>query len=181
MYALIIVKSRYIGAFVALLLMGIASALRLPDSRESRRLMSCVAILMLTILAVKIAAHGGTSVYSAALDMIRGVEASSNTEWRVADALNRLGLRKGDKVAVIGNSVDAYWARLARVQIIAEIRKRDRFHFWAADPQVKSQVIETLANTGAKMIVADTVPNYFSTSGWQKIENTGYYVYLLSK
>jgi hypothetical protein len=41
----------------------------------------------------------------------------------VSDALGAHGLQRGDKVAYIGESEDFYWARLAGVQVNAEIRQ----------------------------------------------------------
>jgi hypothetical protein len=51
--------------------------------------------------------------------------------------------------------------------------------FWAADRLVKSQVIKIFASTGAKVIVVETGPSYGPTIGWQRIEKTGRYAYML--
>jgi hypothetical protein len=91
-----------------------------------------------------------------------------------------MGVQPGDKVAVIGNALysASMWARLARVRIVAEMPGNEE-SFWAADPYVKSQVIKSFASTGAKAIVAKEGPSYGSSIGWQIIENTGHYVYML--
>ena len=81
-------------------------------------------------------------------------------------------------MASIGDSFKAYWARLARVQIVAEIYSPQVADFWAADHSIKSQVINAFATTGAKVIVAQNVPSLASTRDWQRIGNTSYHAYM---
>jgi hypothetical protein len=183
-YSFILVLPRYIGGLVTLLWMALASTVRLPDSQESRRLATLVVALMLAIVWIKIGASTLPAAYSTGLDTLRGEDASAHVHWQVAKALSRLGVQPGDKVANIGHSYVAFWARLAQVQIVAEIPKFPRgseHYFWAADPSVKSQIIETFKSTGAKAIVTDSVPAYASRAGWQKVESTDYYVFVLPK
>ena len=54
MYALVHVELRYIGPFLVLLWMGVAFAVRLPDSPESKRLITRVIIAMLAVMTVAI-------------------------------------------------------------------------------------------------------------------------------
>ena len=82
---------------------------------------------------------------------------------------------------MIGHSPEAYWARLARVRIVAEIPEWGVENFWAADPDIKQRVLETFARTGAKVIIAERVPASPSTSAWQRIAQTDYYVRLSSR
>jgi hypothetical protein len=97
-----------------------------------------------------------------------------------------MGVQPGDKVASIkySNIGNAKWARLARVQIIAEMYsdayRTDEDDFWMADEAVKAQIIQSFAKAGANIIVANAVPIGISTEGWQRIGDTGYYVYFLS-
>jgi hypothetical protein len=100
-------------------------------------------------------------------------------QYQVAEGLNRMGVRSGDKVAFIGNSFKASWARLARVKIVAEIPIRQVANFWAADNSIKSQVIKTFVTTGAKVIVVERVPSVVSTPDWKRIGNTSYHAYML--
>lgn len=195
---------RYIGAFVVLLWMGVLSGVRLPDSQESRRLaisvtFALVSITMLTTtgLTIKVVMEQGTGAHmhpagditwERAFPVVMEQGTGAHMHWRVADGLARMGVNPGDKVASIGASHEAYWARLARVRIVAEIpvsnyRKsyKDLDDFWMADPSVKSQVIQAFARTGAKVIVADRIPEYASATGWQRIGNTDYYAYLLGE
>jgi hypothetical protein len=182
-YAPVYIEPRYVGAYVVLIWMGVACGVRLPNSPESSRLVACMTIAMLTTLMIVIGSLTAPKAYSTARDLLRGLDASVHVQWQVADGLSQLGVQAGDKVAILGQGtpkLDAHWARLARVRIVAEIPSPDVHYFWAADPMVKSQVIETFARTGAKVIVAEAVPRRISTAGWQRIGNTDYLAYLLS-
>ena len=171
MYALVYVAPRYIGAFVLLLWAGIFSGVRVPDSQESRKLLTCVSIaIMITIGAVvglPIALH---LQYQ-----------SAHVQWQVADGLKQMGIEAGDEVAFIGKTFEAYWARLAHVRVIAEIPTEDVNTFWAAEPPLRSRVLETFATTRAKVIVAERVPRSASKIEWQRIGDTGYGVYFLPR
>ena len=179
MYSLVHVELRYIGAFVVLLWMGVFSGLRLPDSRESRRLTACVSIALLLVMMIPISTSTAEKAYAAARDLMRKQDA--HAQWQAADGLNRMGVQPGDSVAFMGDPFDPYWARLARVRIVAEIPEGEVDDFWAADQMVKSQVIKTFAGAGAKAIVTTNVPDSASTSGWERIGNTDYYAYILSR
>ena len=52
--------------------------------------------------------------------------------------------------------------------------------FWQASPTVKGDVINAFARTGVKAVVAEKPPVGMDLSGWQKIRDTDYYVYLLN-
>ena len=147
--------------------------------------MKCVTIAMVTTTTIAIGGFTVRKAYSTYRDLMKGEDASAHPHWQVADGLNRLGVQPGDKVAVIGwGSFMSPWARLARVQIVAEIPHAGTFQegdkFWTANHSVKSEVINTLAKTGAKVIVAQ-VPSSAPTIGWQRIGNTDYYAYLLPR
>ena len=138
-------------------------------------------MLLLAILWIRILGFSASAIYSTAHDLTVGENASVNVDWQIADGLLRLGVQPGDKVAFIGSSLDFYWARLLRLHTVAEIGQQDLGYFWAADPSVKSQVINAFAGTGAKVIVTRDIPNHSSTDGWQKIGDTDHYAHLLPK
>jgi len=187
MYMQVYVEIRFIGSFVTLLLIGLFSGVRLFDLPESRRLVACVMIIIVAMFGLTIGPSNARAAYAAARDITRGQEAAPSVYWRVAEELKRMGVRPGDKVASLmySNKDNVYWARLARVQIVAEIFsdafRTDENDFWMADEAIKSQIIETFAKAGANIIVAHTMPAWASTEGWQKIGDTGYYVYFLSR
>lgn len=190
MYSLLHVSPRYIASFVVLLLAGMCSGVRLSNTEETRKLGWWMIIGLLAVMGIAIFAliprlsyhlvRGDTIV----LDNFHWQRGSEHEQWRVADGLNRMGIEPGDKVGFIGYSFGAFWARLARVRIVAEITDQDMLDFWQADPSVKSQVFENFGRTGAKVIVTkktNKIPNYASMTGWQRIGNTDYYAYFLQR
>ena len=170
MYSLVAVDDRYVAPFFTLLWLGIFSGIRLPDSVESKRLLRSVTIII--VIAMMITTTRNLMQFETPL---------SHTHWQVADALNKMGVLPGDKVASIGESHAHFWARLAKVRIVAEIPYKETDNFWKADSLVKSNVIKTFGRTGAKVIVTNRVPTDVSPIGWQRIGNTNYYANMLPK
>jgi hypothetical protein len=179
LYLLTVVLSRYLGAFVVLIWIGIFSGIRLPESQDSRRLIGCATAAMVTVMMITISFSPVLTALSKAGQLVRGRNPWPHLQYQVAEGLNRMGVRSGDKVAFIGNSFKASWARLARVKIVAEIPSRQVANFWAADNSIKSQVIKTFGTTGAKVIVVEYVPSVVSTRDWKRIGNTSYHAYML--
>ena len=178
MYSLVYIETRYIGAYVVLLWLGIAAGVQLPESQQSRRLATTVSMAMILLVTSTVMGLNLDRAYTVGRYLLKWRDPRPHFQWHVANSLQSLGVEKGDRVASIGRSFDAYWARLARVQIVAEIPKKQAFDFWAADPVIKSQVIKAFASTGAKIIVAD-VGSLITGEDWKRIANTRYYVYLL--
>ena len=59
---------------------------------------------------------------------------------------------------------------------------REMNDFWAADEALKTQVIKTLASTGAVAIVTEEeLPDFASPPEWQRVGDTDYSVYLLRR
>jgi hypothetical protein len=183
MFSLVNLESRYVGPFVALFWIGLLFALKMPDRDKSPRLVSGVAVAMIAALTLATAISLGRQFPD-------GREAGSKAQWEVASELHRVGVGDGDAVASIGDSFRAYWARLARVRIVAEIAARgpldeitagDTAAFWKADRYVRALAYEAFARTGAKVIVTDELPKDADHDGWQRLGGTSYYFYPLHK
>jgi len=181
MYLLICIQPRYLGSFIVLIWLGIFSGMRLPDSPHSKKMMQSAVTAMLFVMMVAIFFSPILSAFSKCGQLMQGQNPWPHPQYEVAQGLSRMGLQPLDKVASVGNSFKAYWARLARAKIVAEIPFTDVDDFWAADRSVRLQVIDRLATTGAKAIVASNIPHLARTDKWQRIGSTGYYAYLLSE
>jgi hypothetical protein len=178
MYALVRIEARYVAPFVLLFWIGLASSVRLKNTSESQRFVACVTLAMLLPMLGTIGVLAAEKGYSALRYSIRK-DSPAHIQGAVAEFLYHIGVQPGDKVASIGRTFDANWAYLTQVQIVAEIPRRDANDFWAANDALQSQVLRTFGKTGAKLIVADRVPSFAAPLDWERIGNTGYYVYVL--
>jgi hypothetical protein len=98
------------------------------------------------------------------------------------EQLKRLGVQPGEKVAIMGSALGAArWARLARVQIVAETPWRDMDKFWLADEETRARVVGIFASTGVKAIVAEKGPPSFAANGWVRIGTSNDFAYVFAK
>ena len=188
---------RYVGGSLLLLGLAALACVRLPASGRRRRAARLVLMLfvgvLLAVLGPRLARDAGRAVGDVSRHGLRDLSAHSHL--RVAEQLLAAGLAEGDQIAHIGDSFSAYWARLGRFRIVAEIPylRWDRWKldyardFQLLDEQARSEVLETLALAGASAIVATNMPLHTLPTpvspalpeawkaGWQRLveEETG--------
>ncbi len=189
LYSLVLVETRYIGAFVVLLWLGLFSSVRLGNDEGSRKLRSAVIIALVASTMIVIIAKSMAPAYATLRDVVRKNDILPSPHWAVADGLSKMGLQAGDPIGSIGYSFGGIEpsARLTRLRIVAEITsgadfnpKGDVDKFWHSDPEVQRRVIEVFAKTGAKAIVANRLPPGLSDPpGWKRVGETDAYVYFL--
>jgi hypothetical protein len=184
-YMLIHFEQRYFAPFVVLTGMSLLAAVRLPPTDDARRLTGALVVVTLTTFALSLGYYSALDLYSSVRDLAPGRAARVDAQWQVAEELRRMGVAPGERVASIGNTMFHAWPRLARVRVAAEISTRtgdDVEKFWAGDAALKARVVETFAQTGARVIVAEGIPQWASaTDGWRRIGATHFYVYVLSR
>jgi hypothetical protein len=106
----------------------------------------------------------------------------SAQQVRVAERLRSMGMKPGDHVALIGDGFDeAYWARLEKVRIVAEVPDKletgdSAAAFWSLGLEGEQTVLNVLKSTGAKAVIADTPPRVLPP-GWAPVGNTEHAVY----
>jgi hypothetical protein len=174
MFAPVHVEMRYIGSFVVVFWLTLLAAIRLPDSPQIARLARALtAIPTVSLLAI--------ALFWSARYVRADVRQVDETNQRVAQWLSRNRARPGDSVALMGFGLDAYWARLAGLRIVAELPKENSERFWEADSALRSQVIGAFTRTGARILVAEKVPPSAPLAGWTQIDQTDYYAYRLEE
>ncbi len=175
LYSLIIVEKRYIAPFLLILelsLIGIGSGAPLQGIRQRGSL------LVLLWISLLLLGRCGTTL---ANDFYtRGQDPLAQGHWQIARELRKMGLQPGDKVACLGYGLKAYWARLARVQIVADMPTWNVNLFWALDNPSQQQVIQALRERGVRAIVAPSGPEEARSQGWAKVGATGYWVFFTS-
>jgi len=173
-YLPLVENDRYLGGFVLVLFLALIAAMRLR--RDVLKSGAYVAIAVFLAMAL------GTADYTVRVVMnhmaIPGT--GPDSAWRdivAAEQLRGMGAQPGDKVAVIADGTGAYWARLAKLRIVAEIMDANHGsrEFWNAPEEVQQRVYEIFGRTQAKIVVASCPSCPPRTpDGWERIAGTPY-------
>lgn len=176
LYLPIVENDRYLGGFLLVLFLLLVAVPRCRP--EDQRSAVYVALAVFCVMAI------GTADYT--VRMITNHYAipgnGPTSAWQdvvAAEQLWRMGAQPGDKVAVIGEGTGAYWARLAKLRIVAEVMGANHGYskFWDARGEVQQDVYAKFAQAHAKLVVSSCplcpagVPD-----GWQQVEGTSYCV-----
>ena len=182
LYAQVWVDWRYFGAYLTLFWIALFCALRMPQFERRSQVTGAAAVAIMAVLAFHICEFSYTKIRQ---------QDPMEPHLKVARRLGALDIAPGSAVASIGDANLAFWARLGRVKIVAEIpfdvwdpvvRSPDISDvdiFWAAGPEVRAAVMRKLAETGAKAVIARDVRPGPAASGWQEIAGTPYSIYKL--
>jgi hypothetical protein len=173
-YLPILEHDRHLGGFVLLLFLPLIAAGRLR--LDLQKVGGYVAVAVFLVMAL------GTADYTVRVathhPAIAGsVPDSTAQDLVAAEELRRMGAQPGDRVAVIGDAASAYWARLAKLHIVAEIMDANSGakEFWSAPDEVKQNVYQAFAQTHAELLVTscplDPCP---IPSGWRRLDRTPY-------
>ena len=187
MYMQVYVEPRYVGVFVVLLFTGLFSSVRLRGRREDNRLVGCLMVIIATMLTLSLSRPVARAAAALVRNPKAGWETVGGKAWRVADGLKRMGVLPGQKAASLtySNLGHTQWARLARVQIIAEIFSEapedDEKAFWASGKETRKRVLDTFSKAGADIVVGSQVPKSAADEGWQRIGDTDYHVYFVRR
>jgi hypothetical protein len=180
MYALVHVEPRMLAAFMTVGLLAPVCALRV-ESAEYRRAAAAVAVLVLAQLMYVPVAHTGS--VARALVVSRGRAAGVEGYWPVAAALRSTGVKPGTWAGYIGTSWRFYWARLAGIRVVAEMRPtRDApTSYWVLGGDARARVLAALQRAGARIAVIDSVPSaeVAMADGWSRLGTTAYYMRVL--
>jgi hypothetical protein len=181
MYSLVLFNFRYIVAYLVLIGLGVAALLLQPFRGVVRARALLAGALLLALgctfrlfpIAQAAFRHddGGPLVREAGRD---------NGPFSIAAAqgLARLGIRPGDEIAVLGLSLDCYYARVAGVRIVAQIWEDPDDIAGLSAPQV-GQVMSKLKEIGVKALVARARAGFVNDEGWSAIPRTDIYVRMI--
>lgn len=181
LYALVLVADRYIGAFVLLFWTDILANLYLKETQTNRSIMKILCSIAVLGLLLNIVLFNVDGVARLNPTVIGESEQLSNPPARpeaVALELQELGIQPNDWVAVIGYAYDSFWARLARVKIVAEMPEERADKFWLGDSPFQQSVLKAFASSGAKAVVAENVPGYADLDGWKQVGQSSYFIYV---
>ena len=172
MYGLIFIRTpRYIAAVTVLLFAIALVSVRFGPSNI--RLICGVLGAGVVILVI--------TSFPGVLDVIAAVS-NRNLDPMVeaAEALDHAGIRKNTHVATVGPALYSYWARLAKVNVAAEIWNDGVPLFWNADPLRRHGMLCVIANCGASVVVGSP-PQNTNLDNWEPLGRSGYWMHQLSE
>jgi hypothetical protein len=161
-------STRFIAAFVVLLVAGLASSVRVtPGQQRVRR----VAIAVIVFVCGSLAWNVVQRFESWNSEPAR----IAREQTAVADTLRALGIRPGDRIAISGYYLFPYfhWARLSRVSIAAEIFQAD--FFWEQSPARRAEILDSLRRSGARAVIQRPGASTPAESAWRSVGH-GYYL-----
>ena len=172
-------EPRHLATPIVLFWMGVLALVRVPHTAAHLRAVAAILTASLIVTLIPLGGQAAGEARAIIRGRSLGMDATGHVQWEVAEGLGHLGVRPGDRVAVIGNGFYAYWARLARVRIVAQLP--DEHGFWDADAQGKADVMNTLSKSGAKLAVVKGIPSGDGVSGWERLGRTEYYAHPLQQ
>jgi hypothetical protein len=172
LYLLVLVEPRYVAAYVGVLWLAMAFGVRLTT--EQRKMAEYLVLGIVVTIFVSIAYSTGHALKSG--DPGIPLYSAAN-QITVADELEKMGVKPGDRIAVVGDGNWAYWARAGKLKIVSTIMSPDVPAFWSAGPDQREHIYHLFGSTGAKAVVSASFPA--AGEHWQKIGNSDFYVRML--
>jgi hypothetical protein len=179
MFTMVWLVPRMLGPWLVLFYMGAYGTRLLPVSVDSRRVMGSIVAIVVVAALIPV----GVTSARAAVSIVREVSAGTdvNRNWQIAQTLQRMGLREGDRVAILrvqsmSGLTHSLWAHLARVRIVAEGDAKE-----TAGHVDEQGVFKALESIGIKLVVADAVPAWSLPDSWQPIADSGYFAHFLER
>ena len=169
MYALVLVEQRYVSGFALMLLLWILSSVYVSEragGELGRR------VVLATILAPVIAV-----AWPVARDLKDVILNEPYEPWVVAQQLHSMGISAGTDVGCVGGCLDAYWAHLAGVRVIAEIPDAEQRMFISADSARKQQVFTLFSSVGARVVLTRNREAANPADGWRQIPGTDHFIW----
>jgi hypothetical protein len=205
MFSVVLVQDRYVAPYPIVIGLVVFSGVAVVRSANSLKLVYVTVLLAAALFAASSARAATGELVSFAKSLHKNKILGRGEPWHVStqavsDALRAHGLQRGDRVAYIGGTGDFYWARLAGLQVNAEIRQSasDRILYslvpnssvaglessvdiyWASSSELKEKIDRILYRTGSKAIVTDAFPAGGETNGWDHVAGTSFYIHPLS-
>lgn len=165
MYAVVHAESRFLGAFFVLFWLQLYRVLWRSVADVVRAVVlgtvTCTLLILLTVSAVAAGAR-----------TVRSMMRLDQPEYvQVAMALQAAGVRRGDRLATVGNAFDAYYARYVGARVTAHIVEASEVRYLSAEDL--GRVRERLASIGVKALVTTERPVNATSDGWKDIMVSG--------
>jgi len=171
-YALVLTENRYVAPFIVFIWLALFAAAVSASSGISKRIVHAVVLAALLFTGAKTAKS-----FASDLLTMRGMR---NVHWDVAQSLAGIGLKPGDRLAVIATAGQNHWARLANVKVAAELPLGQEGLFWEGDQATQDRVFDAFRKTGSVAVLVKNPPLGCIRQGWTQLGDTPYYLHSLT-
>lgn len=184
-FLLVHMEGRYVAGFLCVLFL--APYLALDGWSGSTR--SALRTAALVLLVVATVYNSSKQLSGAVQSAVGRVDMQSGGQWAVAEYLQEMGLKAGDKVASVspGNDIRCAWAYASRVHVVAAIgndaydpeHQREDLHLFFDNASIQDEVLELFREQGAVAVVATGIPFDVSSPGWRRVPGSRAWVFRL--
>jgi hypothetical protein len=134
----------------------------------ARRTMQALALVVTVLFGYRLVARfdqdNAARIYAAK-------PTSGNVQWKIAQELASRGLTPGTRIAVVGSHYEAYWARTARLHIVASVPSNRVAAFWALPAVEQEKLLGEFEIGGATAAIATLrVVGAPVDSAWQPVK-----------
>ncbi len=185
-YTLVYIDPRYIASSLLIIWLCMLASVSVPNASVRGKANRILQELSILFAVVFLASRMEAPARAATGDLMHLRETDWNLNWMLKEQLVKMGLQPTDRIAWIGQAIDAEWARLANVKIVAEVpvtyvRDNTLFRridygtrkqlktFWDASPEQKAKVYQAFRDAGATVVVAEKLPIGVDQTGWKRI------------
>ena len=164
LYALVHVEERFLAGFgLVLLVWLLARFVPSPVATPRRVRVASGAVLLALVLAI------AAGVFADARALLRPAPFD---QWNVAQGLRAAGAEPGTHVALMGDGLNAYWAHLAGLRVIAELPPLGIPRYLSLAPFERAEIFHRFASTGARFLLSDSPGPAISDPDWQRVPAT---------
>ena len=164
MYVLVYVERRYLGGYLALLVITLLWPLSAaPRNRVIYRV--CCLVIGVSLLL--------PTVQKLNDDFRQRKVFGVGDHRATALALLEEGVRGQSKIAVLGEGFTAIgWARLAHVHIISDMEEEDVPRFWAAPAEKRVAILHAMRAHGVEVVISPSIRKDASLLPWRRVGST---------
>lgn len=174
LYLLVYPELRYIAPFIVTIWIVVFSSLDFNNSDVNSKMVSRL-IASFTLLIIVFAKFSPADFSYIQNSFVNPNNSGVNV--KVAKGLYDFGLNPGDKVSTLGYGHLAFWARLGKFKISADIPDDQIKKYWDLDYKSKNNILNSFKKLNIKGLVSDIKPE--DNLNWVKVNGTGYHVLLL--
>jgi hypothetical protein len=160
-------------------MLALLMLVRLPKTAWSAALLSWTALLIVLVQVLQVGSILADPAGSLVSEIREGAQLVPDDNAQVALALRSAGIQPGAPVASGERGFNAYWARLARVRIVAEVSGFEGPAILETDQQARAATQRALLAQDVRALVARGWPALTGDPAWQRVGDTDYFYVLL--